>query len=184
VAQIVVVYHSGYGHTKKAAEAVVRGAGSVAGVAVHLINVDDVKDDFSAFAAADGIIFGSPTYMGGPSAQFKAFIDAASKVWFQQGWKDKVAAGFTNSGTLSGDKSNTLQALFVNAMQHGMIWVGNAQMVGGSAPTDINRLGSYSGVMTQSDRGPVEEQPPAGDLATAENFGRRVAEVTLKLKGA
>ncbi len=100
MAKIVVVYHSGYGHTKAAAEAVVRGAQSVAGVAVHLINVDDVKDDYAAFADADGIIFGSPTYMGGPSAQFKAFIDGASKVWFKQGWKDKVAAGFTNSGGL------------------------------------------------------------------------------------
>ena len=58
--------------------------------------------------AADGIIFGAPTYMGGVSAPFKAFIDAASKVWFQQGWKDKTAAGFTNSGSYSGDKLSAL----------------------------------------------------------------------------
>lgn len=184
MAKIIVVYHSGYGHTAQVAKAVVRGAEKVSGATVHLISVDDVKGDFKDFADADAIIFGCPTYMGGPSAPFKAFIDSASKVWFTQGWKDKVAAGFTNSGGLSGDKLNTLNSLFVNAMQHGMIWVGNAQMVGGTTTNDINRLSSFTGVMTQSDQGPADQFPPAGDLQTAENFGQRVAEITNQiLKG-
>ena len=80
-----------------------------------------------------------------------------------------------------GDKLNTLNSLYINAMQHGMIWVGNAQMVGGTTPNDINRLSSYTGVMTQSDQGPAEQFPPAGDLQTAENFGQRVAEITNQL---
>ncbi|WP_292831862.1 flavodoxin family protein [Nostoc sp. JL33] len=72
---------------------------------------------------ADAIVFGSPTYMGGVAAQFKAFIDAASEVWFRQGWKDKIAAGFTHSSSPSGDKQGTLLYLAMNAAQHGMIWV-------------------------------------------------------------
>ena len=67
---------------------------------------------------SDAIIFGSPTYMGGVAAQFKAFIDAASVVWFTQGWKDKVAGGFTHSGSPIGDKQGTLLYLMTNAMQH------------------------------------------------------------------
>ncbi len=182
--KIVVVYHSGSGHTAKVAEAVTRGANKVASMEVHCVSVEAVNGDFSIFQAADGIIFGCPTYMGGPSAQFKTFIDAASKVWFAQGWKDKIAAGFTNSGGLSGDKLSTLSSLFINAMQHGMIWVGNVQMPTGTTPTDINRLSSYSGVMTQSDHGPADQFPPEGDLKTAENFGERVATITKRFASA
>ena len=94
------------------------------------------------------------------------------------------AHGTGRESGLSGDKLNTLNSLFVNAMQHGMIWIGNAQMVGGTTPNDINRLSSFTGVMTQSDQGPADQFPPAGDLQTAENFGQRVAEITNQiLKG-
>lgn len=182
--KIAIVYHSGFGHTAQVAKAVQRGAASVPQVEVKLLNVDELKGNFDELTAADGIIFGCPTYMGGASAPFKAFIDACSKIWFQQKWKDKIAAGFTNSGGLSGDKLQTLQALWINAMQHGMVWVGNAQLVSGIGPNDINRLSAYSGVMTQADNAPPEQSPPPGDLKTAENFGVRVAEATKRwLKG-
>jgi len=185
MAKIVVVYHSGAGHTAQVAKAVVKGAESVSGVSVKLMTAEEATTDFTPLNDADCIIFGCPTYMGGPSAQFKTFIDAASKIWFKQGWKNKIAAGFTNSGGLSGDKLNTLNSLYINAMQHGMIWVGNPQMPTGTSPTDINRLSSWSGVMTQSDQGTSPEiAPPVGDLKTAENFAVRVSELTLQfLKG-
>jgi NAD(P)H dehydrogenase (quinone) len=184
MANVVVVYHSGYGHTAKVAQAVARGAQSVPGAAVKLISVDDVKDDFGPFNAADAIIFGCPTYMGGPSAPFKAFIDAASKVWLQQKWKNKIAAGFTNSGSLSGDKLNTLVSLFINAIQHSMVWVGLGELPAppeqpdGARGHQTNRLGSFSGAMSQANvnAGP-EDAPPAGDLQTGEVLGRRVAEI-------
>ena len=63
-------------------------------------------------AAADAIVFGSPTYMGGVSWQFKKFADASSKPWYVQAWRNKLAAGFTNSATLNGDKFSSLQYLF------------------------------------------------------------------------
>jgi NAD(P)H dehydrogenase (quinone) len=181
MANIVVAYHSGHGHTAELAKAVVRGLESVAGTTVTLVNVDDLKGDFTALNAADGIVFGCPTYMGGPSAQFKAFIDAASPIWYQRLWKDKLAAGFTNSGTLSGDKQNTLTSLWVNAMQHGMIWVSQGELSAGTSPTDVNRLGSYGGAMSQSDlKKPPTEAPPAGDLKTGELLGKRFAEITAR----
>src|ERR1700677_1741146 len=103
VSKIVIVFHSGYGHTKKLAEAVHQGA-QHAGAEVTLLPVAEVNDAaWAALEAADAIIFGAPTYMGGPSADFKKFADASSKPWFAQKWKDKIAAGFTNSATMNGD---------------------------------------------------------------------------------
>lgn len=180
MAKIVVVYHSGYGHTKKVAEHVAAGVTEVAGVSVTLVNVDEFKDDFTLFNEADGIIFGAPTYMGGPSAQFKVWIDKASRVWLKQLWRDKIAAGFTNSGGLSGDKLNTLNSLYINAMQHSMIWVGMGIAAEGKEVDKINRCGSYSGLMTQADNASPEVTPPPADLKTAEMFGRRVAEATVR----
>ena len=104
MSKIVIVYHSGYGHTKKVAEAVLAGAHE-AGADAKLMPVGELDDAaWAELDAADAIIFGAPTYMGGPSADFKKFADASSKPWFAQKWKDKIAAGFTNSATMNGDK--------------------------------------------------------------------------------
>ena len=184
---VAVVYHSGYGHTAKLAEAVILGAQSVAGTKTHLISVDEVDQHWDTLAQADAIIFGTPTYMGSVSAQFKTFQDKSSKVWFEGGWKDKLAAGFTNSASQSGDKLNTLISLAVFAAQQGMIWVslglppGNNSSKG--SPEDLNRLGSYLGATAQSnsDEGP-DVAPPASDRKTAEHLGRRVAEAASRWK--
>jgi len=184
--QIAIVYHSGYGHTAKVAQFVQQGVDSVAGVKSHLISVTDVNDaTWALLNEVDGIIFGSPTYMGGPSGPFKVWADASSKAWFTQAWKDKVAAGFTNSMSMSGDKLSTLQYFVTLAMQQGMIWVGS-DIPPTQKPGDVNelnRLGSSIGVMTQSDNAPAEVTPPAADLETARRLGARVAAVTQKLRG-
>ena len=187
MANVVIVYHSGFGHTARQAAAVAEGVASVVGAIPLLVPVESAEEHGAALAAADAIIFGSPTYMGGVSAPFKAFMDASSKVWFTHGWKDKLAAGFTNSASHSGDKLNTLISLAVFAAQHGMMWVslglkpGNNTSAGSSE--DLNRLGSYLGAMAQSnaDAGP-EIAPPSSDLQTAHALGRRVAEAALRWK--
>ena len=177
---IVVVYHSGYGHTKVQAEAVARGASSVPGVAVTLVPIEKADEHWDDFDAADAIILGTPTYMAGASAPFKAFLDATAQRWSEQRWKDKIAAGFTNSAGMSGDKLATLQQLALFAMQHGMIWVGLGLLPGNnsstSSPNDLNRLGGFIGAMAQSnaDQG-ADLVPPASDRATAEHLGARVA---------
>jgi NAD(P)H dehydrogenase (quinone) len=181
---VVVAYHSGYGHTAKVAEAVVRGAAGVAGIDAVLVNVDEIDQHWDQLDNADAIVFGAPTYMGGPSAQFKTFIDKASGRWFKQQWKDKIAGGFTNSGSYSGDKQTTLLALLVNALQHSMIWVGTGLMPASSGSVEgpgidaINRLGSSTGVMTQAGNVAADQAPPSGDIKTAELYGQRIAEVT------
>jgi NAD(P)H dehydrogenase (quinone) len=190
MAKIAIVYHSGYGHTAKVAEHVRKGAASAAGVDAKLYKADDLispdAGPWDELAAADAIIFGAPTYMGSASAVFKQFQEATSKPWVTQAWKDKIAAGFTNSGALSGDKSETLHQFATLAAQHGMIWVGNGILSGYNASTQDynavhNRL-SYSlglGVQSLTDK-PAEETPDRYDLETAVQFGQRVAEATLR----
>ncbi|GAB3811145.1 flavodoxin family protein [Kribbella italica] len=191
-ARIAVAYHSGYGHTARQAEAVAAGAGAVRGATAELVPLDELTDDiWDRLAAADAIIFGAPTYMGSPSAVFKAFAEASSDVWANNlGWRDKIAAGFTNSKAMSGDKFNSLVDFAVLAAQHGMIWVGLDIYPGWAESTasieDLNRLGSWLGAMAQSDADlSAEKAPPETDLRTAAALGSRVAIVTLRhLRGA
>jgi NAD(P)H dehydrogenase (quinone) len=138
MAKLSIVYHSGYGHTKVIADAVARGAASVPGTEVHVVPVADVETHWEDLLASDAIVFGSPTYMGTVSAPFKTFMDATAGIWYERKWQDKLAAGFTNSGSPSGDKLNTLQTLAVFGAQHGMLWVGQAEM---RDPSGMNRLG-------------------------------------------
>lgn len=182
--KIAIAYHSGYGHTEKQAEAVADGARS-AGGDVTLFPVDGTFDKWDEINASDAIIFGSPTYMGGPSAQFKAFADATSNTVFAAGnlWKDKIAAGFTNSASRSGDKSATLVQFTTFAAQHGMHWINLGLPPANNSTTgseeDLNRLGFFQGAGAQSnaDEGP-ELAPPTADLRTAAHLGGRVTEVT------
>lgn len=189
IADVLIVYHSGYGHTARQAAAVHEGAASVSGVHARKVQVADVDaSTLVLFERADAIVFGAPTYMGGPSADFKRFADSTSKAWATQAWKDKIAGGFTNSGSLMGDKHSTLQYFVTLAMQHAMIWVGQGLPPSSSSKSqrdDLNRLGSYLGAAAQSnvDEGP-DLAPPRGDLDTAYRYGSRIAEITLRLRGA
>ena len=190
MAKVAVIFHSGYGHTAKQAQAVLAGVKQVAGIDAQLIAIDAEgnlpSNGWDSLAAADAIIMGSPTYMGSVSWQFKKFADASSKQWFGQEWKNKIAAGFTNSAIMNGDKLSTLHYLFTLAMQHGMVWVGTGMMAANSKAAtrnDINFVGSYAGAMAQSpsDSTP-EEGPLPGDLETAKLFGKRVAETAIVFK--
>ena len=178
-AQIAIVYHSGFGHTRKQAEAVAEGAAAIAGAQVALIPVAEAEARLDEINAADAVVFGSPTYMGSVSGPYKTWMDSTSKVWGQ--WNGKLAAGFTNSASQSGDKLNTLVQLSIFAAQHGMHWINLGLMPGNNnsqgSVADLNRLGSFLGAMAQSnaDQGP-EHGPIASDLETARILGRRVAE--------
>jgi len=172
----VVVFHSGYGHTQRMAQAVADGAGA------ELLTIDAdgnlPEGAWDTLAAADAIIMGSPTYMGSVSWQFKKFADASSKPWFGGAWKDKVFAGFTNSASMNGDKLSTLHYLFTLAMQHGGVWVGNNVMPSNTKAAqrnDPNYLGSFSGAMAQSPSDAGANEMPQGDLDSAKVFGQRVA---------
>jgi multimeric flavodoxin WrbA len=182
MSKIVIVYHSGYGHTAKVAQAVAEGSGGT------LLTIDAEgnlpEGSWELLAAAKTIVFGSPTYMGSVSWQFKKFADASSKPWFTQVWKDKLAAGFTNSATLNGDKLSTLHYMFTLSQQHSMFWVGTGMMpANNKAATraDINNVGSFSGLMTATPSDASADEMIPGDIATAKVFGQRVAAATAKL---
>jgi NAD(P)H dehydrogenase (quinone) len=191
MAKIAIVYHSGYGHTKRQAEAVHRGAAGVKGVEATLLTSEEATQRLDDLDAADAIIFGCPTYMGSMSAKMKEFLEAAAKKWFTLAWKDKIAGAFTNSSSFSGDKLNTLQGLVINAMQHGMIYVGTGMMpaanhpeqlsnLQGPGPDATNRVGSFVGPMAASFQVAPTDAPGKGDLETAEAYGKRVAEIALQ----
>ena len=120
MAKTVVVFHSGYGHTERLAKVVAEGAGAA------LIAIDqngDISDEArQALDEADAIIFGSPTYMGGPSRSSR-IRGRQLQGWLGRKWQDKVFGGFTNSASLNGDKQVTLIALQTLASQHGGLWV-------------------------------------------------------------
>lgn len=186
---VAVVYDTGSrgdpalrGRTGVLAEAIARGAESVESTRVTLVHVGGPAIPWSAIDGADAIVFGCPTYMGSGSAAMKAFMEETLRPQFvEQRWKDKLAAGFTNSAGMSGDKLCTLQQLATFAAQHGMVWISLGQLPGWQdskgSPDDLNRLASFLGLMSQSnsDQGP-DLAPPASDRATAERFGRRIAD--------
>lgn len=188
---IAIVYHSGYGHTEVVARHVAKGVEKVPGAKAHLLKADDLANPDSGpwdvLAAADAIVFGSPTYMGSASASMKRFMEASSKIWATQGWKDKLAAGFTNSGSWAGDKLNTLFQFLALAGQHSMQWISLGLLPGNNtstgSPEDVNRVGSYLGLMTQAnvDEGP-DVAPPESDRRTAELYGERIAKVAERWK--
>lgn len=181
--KIAIVFESNYGHTAKMADAVATGARSVEGAEVILFKVeDDGVVDLEALNDSDAIILGSPTYNGALGWKLKRFFESTTRpVWSQLKWRGKVAAGFTNSGALSGDKLGTLVSLAMFAAQHGMVWVNLDLLPGNGGNDELNRLGIWLGAAAQSDNASPDVTPPAGDLKTAEHLGRRVAEVTARL---
>jgi NAD(P)H dehydrogenase (quinone) len=178
-----VVYDSGYGHTAAQARAVGEGAASVPGVDAKLFFAAEAMVDPHELDVCDAMIFGTPTYMASGSAAFKSFMEASSRIWLQQQWRGKLAAGFTNSSGHSGDKLNTLVQLALFAMQHGMIWVGLGLPDGNNASTttsdSLNRLGSYLGAMAQSNTDQGLEGMPQSDLDTAFELGARVGRISV-----
>lgn len=182
--QIIVIYHSGYGHTKAVAEKVAEGANARL-IAIDA-NGDIAADEWEALDAADAIVLGTPTYMGDASWQFKKFADVSSKAWFEGRWADKVFGGFTNSASPSGDKQVTLIALQTLASQHGGIWVSLGlppSNTKAATPADVNHLGGSVGLITRSPADASVEEVSPGDLVTALRYGERIASVTARLKG-
>ncbi len=187
--KVCIVYHSGFGHTARQAAAVAEGVRRVDFVECVELPVEDLEDtDAPGWANLDdaaAVIFGSPTYMGSASSAMKKFMEATSARWLEQKWADKLAAGFTNSGSQNGDKQNTLIEFATLAAQHGMVWINLNLLPGnnssGGSVDDLNRLGGTLGAMAQSnvDEGP-DVCPPEADLETARHLGRRVAGCALR----
>ncbi|WP_255702254.1 flavodoxin family protein [Flavobacterium wongokense] len=183
--QITIVYHSGFGHTKQVATVLAEAMQSHSAlVEIRLLTVDEAIKSPELLHNSDTIVFGSPTYFGNVSAEFKKFMETTGGFWFSQKWKDKLAAGFTNSSTTGGDKLATLSSLSLFAAQHSMIWISQGVMprfLCDQQTDGQNRLGSYLGLMVQSDNNLQEVNPmQSGDLLTTELFAKRIVDITLQ----
>jgi multimeric flavodoxin WrbA len=182
---VAIAYYSGWGHTAALAEAVATGVRE--GNAVATVLAVDKMDEpaWHVLDAADAIIFGSPTYMGNVSAGFQTFAESTSGRCMSGAWRDKVAAGFTNSGGKSGDKLHALMSLAVLAAQQHMHWVNLGLAPGWTSSTssehDLNRLAFWLGAAAQTDTDVSAEHVHGSDTATCRHLGRRVAEVTAQL---
>lgn len=179
---IVIIYHSGYGHTRMVAEHIQQGALTIS-PKVALMSTLEAQEQFDVLHQARTLVFGCPTYMGTVSAAFKTFMEATGKFWYAQKWKNKLAAGFTNSSTVNGDKLNTLQQLSLFAAQHSMLWISTGILPVFENDRQLpapNGLASYLGLMTLSDNATGQLHPPQG-LETAYLFGERIAQITQQL---
>ena len=177
--QLAIVYHSAHGHTEHIARRIAEGVRLADGPGVDLILAEEAAGDVDRLLRYDGLIFGSPTYLGGVSAPFKALMDATGRLWRSQSLKGKLGAGFTVSSVPAGDKQSTLMSMFVFGMQHGMLWVGNPILPEqhGGVPYEeaANRLGSWSGLMAQAGHGAPADAFAPGDVKTARMFGQHIA---------
>lgn len=186
MSKIAIIYFSQTDVTAQLAKAIAAGIESHGGVEVfsHRIAGREIVEGrfcnaelFQQLVDCEGIIFGSPTYMGGVAAQFKAFADASSDTWVEQQWSGKIAAGFTSGGAMNGDQSSTLQYIQTLAGQHGMLWLGLDKTTG-TGELGLNRLGTQAGVVAQGINGEVHPS----DLATAKYLGERMAQWVKRIK--
>lgn len=182
---VAIAYHSGFGHTAVLAEAVAAGARD-AGAHITIIAVDRMAaEDWDVLDGADAIVFGCATYMGNVSAAFQTFAEQTGRRCLNGTWRDKVAAGFTNSGAKAGDKLHALSSLAVFAAQHHMHWVNLGLGAGWNSASgsedDLNRLGFWlgAGAATDVDVDPDDVHP--SDVRTCHHLGHRVATVTRQL---
>jgi NAD(P)H dehydrogenase (quinone) len=177
--QLAIIYFSIAGTTEKLAQALERGAAAIADVTLCRISGDDIISGrfqnelvLRTIDAADGVAFGSPPYMGGPAAQFKAFADASGDRWSKQKWASKIAAGFTTGACASGDQLHTLTYFTILAAQHGMLWCG-LDIPGGR----IRVVAIVSAASLDLPHTLVDGGLPESDLGSAEHLGRRLAQI-------
>ncbi len=203
--KVLVVHYSMYGHVLQLAQSVVEGVKSVAGVEavwrrvqefadveldlakhehalavwkrqqdIPVCTLDDLKE-------ADGIIFGTPTRYGNMTAQMKRLFDGTGQLWLEGALEGKPAGVFTSTGTTHGGQETTCLTMMVPLLHLGCIIVGVPYSTPGMLHT-AGRGGSPYGASTVA--GPGNDLAPAPeDLAIAQALGRRVAEVTRKLRG-
>lgn len=157
--QILVLYFSKGGNTRRLAEAVAKGVESVEGCRAVLKTTEEVsKDDFVVSA---GIVAGSPVYFGSMAAPLKKVLD--DFVGIRKKMEGKVGAVFTTSGDPTGGKETTMMSIIQALLIYGMVIVGDP----------MSATGHYGTACVGA--------PDANARDNAEKLGRRVAEVAGKL---
>ncbi|HEN21157.1 MAG TPA: flavodoxin family protein [Desulfobacteraceae bacterium] len=159
--QILVLYFSKGGNTRKLAEEIAGGVNEVDGVEAVLKKTDEVTEE--DFIASDGIIAGSPVYFGLMSAELKKVFDAFVSV--RKKMEGKIGAAFATSGDASGGKETTMMSIIQALLIYGMIIVGDP----------MSATGHY-GVSCVG-------EPDDKIRKNGAELGRRVAQTAKKLRG-
>ena len=203
--KILVVYYTVYGHVLTIAKAVEEGAKSVSGSDVVLRRAREFPDTVQSLKeggyakqvydsqasipectlddlrAADGVIFGSPTRYGNMTAQMKALIDSTAELWLNGEMEGKPAGVFTSTASTHGGQETTLLTMMVPLLHLGMLIVGVPYSLPGMIHTEARGGTPYGATTIAGPR--AELQPRSEDLEIAKALGRRVAEVTAKVRG-
>ncbi|AZG14798.1 MULTISPECIES: NAD(P)H:quinone oxidoreductase [Cupriavidus] len=192
---ILVLYYSRHGATRRLAELIATGIESVPGAQARLRTVPPVSTVCEATASdippegapyaelrdleeCAGLALGSPTRFGNMAAPMKYFLDGTVAQWLAGGLSGKPACVFTSTGSLHGGQETTLLSMMLPLLHHGMLIVGLPYSEAGLMTTTAG--GTPYGPSHHAhvdNHGPVTDQEAA--LATA--MGRRLAQTALKL---
>jgi NAD(P)H dehydrogenase (quinone) len=202
--KILVVYYSTYGHVHQMAEAVAEGAKEVAGAEVTLRRVPEtlpaeVLEKMGAveaqkafahvpvctvdeLAAADAVIFGTPTRFGNMCGQMRQFLDATGQLWMDGSLVGKVGSVFASTATQHGGQESTLLSFHISLLHHGMVVVGLPYAFQGQMRNDEITGGSPYGATTIAGT-QGERMPSENELAAARFQGSHVTQIAGKLAG-
>ncbi len=202
--KVIIVYYSMYGHILKMAEAVAQGVRDVAGAHADLRRVpetlpDSVLEKMGALAAqkqqaaiplctvdelaaADAVIFGTPTRFGNMCGQMRQFLDATGQLWVKGALVGKVGSVFTSSATQHGGQESTILSFHNTLLHQGMVIVGLPYSFQGQMRLDEITGGSPYGASTITG-GQGERMPSDNELAAARFQGKHVATIAARLCG-
>jgi NAD(P)H dehydrogenase (quinone) len=200
--KVLIIYYSMYGHTHTMAQAVAEGVESVPGAEAVLRRVPetlpkDVLEKMGALgaqqtmatvpvgtvddlAAADAVIFGTPTRFGNMCGQMRQFLDATGRLWAEGALVGKVGSVFTSSNTQHGGQESTILSFHITLLHQGFIIVGLPYSFQGQMRMDEITGGSPYGASTIAG-GSGERMPSENELEAARFQGRHVAAIAAKL---
>jgi multimeric flavodoxin WrbA len=182
--RIATIYNHQHCFTKTLSDYIHIGIQSE-NVESEIYEAEFICENLQLLDKVDSIIFGTPTYFGNVSTNIKKLMDSTVHIWDNKKWNNKIAAGFTHSSALSGDKQSALMSIFIFAQQHGMIWTG-IDLKSNEKPknfdVNLNRLGSWMGLMAESPNKDENSKTNISDIKTAEYFGARIAKITKNFK--
>jgi NAD(P)H dehydrogenase (quinone) len=203
--KVLIVYYSLYGHIHKMAEAVAMGVRDISGceavlrrvpetlspVVLEKMGAGEFQKEFTRIpvctmeelAAADAVIFGTPTRFGNMCGQMRQFFDATGRLWGAGALVGKPGSVFTSSATQHGGQESTLLSVHITLLHHGMIIVGLPYTFEGQSRLDEITGGSPYGPSTIAGNGLDIRWPSENELAAARYQGRHVAQIARKLSG-
>jgi len=202
--KILVVYYSMYGHIYQMMQAAVEGASSVKGAEVTLKRVpetlpEEVLAEMGAvealkaqekvklctvedLAAADAVIFGTPTRFGNMCGQMRQFLDSTGGLWYKGSMIGKVGSVIASSATQHGGQESTILSFHTTLLHHGMVIAGLPYSFKGQlGVTEMTGCSPYGATTIAGGKG--ERVPSKNELEGAKFQGRYVAQLAEKLSG-